>query len=276
MSIKNHIKEILNIIHDLQFNKNDDSQKNKKNCCCNNQDCKCTDHNNRNHEQKRDCEKNDNKKNNDEKKNEQNDKCDCRLNDGHDNEKNQHNNNNDKFNGKFDNPPQNPGNIEEFDEIIKNTPRRVSKALNELLDGYNTDFDNLNFTSFNSPMNDMVIVQNIPFESMCVHHLLPINGVVSIAYIPQNRVLGISKFSRIVDIFAHRLQLQERMTFQIAQYVMEIIKASGVAVYVSAEHMCIANRGVKKKGTRIISNVFLGEFKTSSSLRMEFLRMCCG
>lgn len=157
-------------------------------------------------------------------------------------------------------------------ERIKKTPARVTRSLDEFFAGYSQNPEEIVADAiFDSEMDQMVLLKDISFESHCEHHLVPIIGKASVAYIPKGRILGASKLARLVDCFACRLQLQERMTMEIAQAVESVINPSGVAVYVEAEHFCLSKRGVKKEGAKLITQYFIGKIKNDYSLRSEFL-----
>jgi GTP cyclohydrolase I len=157
-------------------------------------------------------------------------------------------------------------------EGLLNTPRRVAKAYGELLEGYRIDpVKLLNNATFNVDYDDMVIVRDIEFYSLCEHHMLPFLGRAHVAYIPDGKVIGLSKIPRIVDMFARRLQVQERMTRQIADYVNEILHPCGVAVVVEGMHLCAMIRGVRKHDSRMTTSSMLGAFRQREATRMEFL-----
>jgi GTP cyclohydrolase I len=157
--------------------------------------------------------------------------------------------------------------------LIK-TPRRVDKALKFLTSGYSADIDAmLNGALFKVDYSEMVIVRDIDFYSMCEHHLLPFFGKCHVAYIPNGKVIGLSKIPRLVDIFARRLQLQERMTNQIAETITEKIRPLGVAVVCEGTHLCMAMRGVEKQNSYTITSAMLGAFREQSRTRMEFLEL---
>jgi GTP cyclohydrolase I len=159
-------------------------------------------------------------------------------------------------------------------EGLVKTPRRVDRALRFLTSGYSADIDAvLNEALFSVDYSEMVIVRDIDFYSMCEHHLLPFFGKCHVAYIPNGRVIGLSKIPRLVDIFARRLQLQERMTEQIAETIREKIKPLGVAVVVEGTHLCMAMRGVEKQNSYTITSSMLGAFRDQSRTRMEFLEL---
>lgn len=157
-------------------------------------------------------------------------------------------------------------------EGLKNTPRRVSRMYGELLHGYRVDpVAMINGALFEVQYDEMVIVRDIEFYSLCEHHLLPFMGRVHVAYIPDGKVLGISKIPRVVDMYARRLQVQERMTRQIADFLRDLLKPQGVAVVVEALHMCMMMRGVRKHDARMTTSAMLGAFRANLATRQEFL-----
>lgn len=157
-------------------------------------------------------------------------------------------------------------------EGLKRTPRRVAKMYQELLAGYRTDpIELVNDAIFKVKYDQIVIVRDIEFYSLCEHHMLPFMGRAHVAYLPENSVIGLSKIPRIVDLFARRLQVQERMTRQIADFLMTLLQPSGVAVVVEAVHLCSMMRGVKKHDARMTTSAMLGSFRTNMATRMEFL-----
>ncbi len=152
------------------------------------------------------------------------------------------------------------------------TPERVSRAYRELTAGYHVDPVRLiNDAIFEVSYDEMVIVRDIDFYSLCEHHLLPFIGRCSVGYIPDGRVIGLSKIPRIVEMFARRLQIQEKMTQQIAEFLNDVLHPQGVAVVVEGVHMCAAMRGVKKANARMITSAMLGIFKRDPRTRSEFL-----
>jgi GTP cyclohydrolase I len=158
-------------------------------------------------------------------------------------------------------------------EGLVDTPRRVARAYEELLAGYRTDpMILLNNALFDVEYSDMVVVANIEFASLCEHHLLPFLGHAHVAYIPQNKVVGLSKIPRIVDLFARRLQLQERLTRQIANFINEVLQPQGVAVVMEGQHLCSLMRGVKKHDSSMTTSVMLGKFHDNPTTRQEFLQ----
>jgi len=157
-------------------------------------------------------------------------------------------------------------------EGLVGTPNRVARAYEEMLVGYRTDpIKLLNNAIFAVDYDDMVIVRDIEFYSMCEHHMLPFLGRAHLAYIPKGKVIGLSKIPRIVDMFSRRLQVQERMTHQIAEFLDVVLHPLGVAVVVEAVHMCAMIRGVRKHDARMTTSTMLGGFLTRQSTRTEFL-----
>ena len=162
-------------------------------------------------------------------------------------------------------------------EGLLDTPKRVEKALAFLTSGYAADVDaTLNNALFSVDYNEMVIVRDIDFYSLCEHHLLPFFGKCHVAYIPQGRVLGLSKIPRLVDIFARRLQIQERLTNQIAETLREKVDPLGVAVVMEATHLCMAMRGVEKQNSKTITSAPRGISREDARTREEFLSLAHG
>lgn len=162
--------------------------------------------------------------------------------------------------------PERPGLID--------TPKRAAKAFAFLTKGYQEDLDQLvNEALFPSDASEMVLVQDIELYSLCEHHMLPFVGRCHVAYVPQGKVLGLSKFARIVDMFARRLQIQEQLTTQIAQSVMTATGALGVGVIIEAEHMCMMMRGVEKQNSATKTSAMLGSFRDDARTRDEFLAL---
>ena len=154
---------------------------------------------------------------------------------------------------------------------LKNTPLRVARMYEEILQGYHADPDTLiNGALFEVDYDEMVVVKDIEYYSLCEHHMLPFYGVAHVAYIPRGKVLGLSKIPRIVDMFARRLQVQERMTRQIADFLDEVLHPRGVAVVVEGAHLCSMMRGVRKANARMVTSAVLGGFKTDARTRSEF------
>jgi len=155
---------------------------------------------------------------------------------------------------------------------LQRTPLRVAKAYAELTSGYHVDAEALvNDAIFDVDYDEMVLVKDIDFYSMCEHHMLPFYGKAHVAYIPNGKVIGLSKIPRIVEMFARRLQVQERMTQEIADFLNNTLEAQGVAVVVEGQHMCAAMRGVKKANARMTTSAMLGSFKHNPQTRGEFL-----
>ena len=159
-------------------------------------------------------------------------------------------------------------------EGLLRTPLRVAKAMKFLTSGYDADIDQvLNNALFSVDYSEMVIVRDIDFYSLCEHHLLPFFGKCHIAYLPHKRVIGLSKIPRLVDVFARRLQIQERMTNQIAETIQQKIAPLGVAVVVEGTHLCMSMRGVEKQNSFAVTSAMLGGFRDNARTRMEFLEL---
>src|SRR5262249_335183 len=151
------------------------------------------------------------------------------------------------------------------------TPERYEKAMRYLLGGYRTDLASIvNGALFTQRIDEMVLVKNIEFFSMCEHHLLPFFGKMHIAYLPDKKVTGLSKLPRIVDMFAHRLQLQERLTQQVAEAITSAVSPRGVGVLCEAQHLCMMMRGVEKQHSGTVTSTMLGSFRKSKATRDEF------
>jgi GTP cyclohydrolase I len=162
-------------------------------------------------------------------------------------------------------------------EGLTRTPLRVEKALKFLTSGYHADIDAvLNNALFTVDYSEMVIVKDIDFYSLCEHHLLPFFGKCHVAYIPQRHVIGLSKIPRLVDVFARRLQVQERMTNQIAETLREKLDPLGVAVVCEGTHLCMSMRGVEKQNSCAVTSAMLGSFRENTRTRMEFLELIRG
>jgi len=159
-------------------------------------------------------------------------------------------------------------------EGLLKTPNRVAKALKFLTEGYDQDpKEILNQALFSTSNDEMVLVRDIEFYSMCEHHMLPIIGRAHVAYIPDGKVVGLSKIPRIVNVYARRLQIQEQMTEQIADAILETIKPKGVAVVIHARHMCMEMRGVQKINSTTVSSALRGLFKSDERTRSEFYNL---
>ncbi len=159
-------------------------------------------------------------------------------------------------------------------EGLRDTPERAANAFAYLTRGYNESLDDIiNGALFESDMSEMVIVKDIEMYSMCEHHLLPFLGKCHIGYLPNGRVIGLSKIARIVDFFARRLQIQERLTSEVAHCLNDITGARGVAVVMEAQHLCMMMRGVEKQNSVMTTSVMLGEMRDNPSSRMEFLNL---
>ena len=157
---------------------------------------------------------------------------------------------------------------------LLDTPKRAAKAMSFLTSGYQETLEEtVNGAIFDSDADDMVIVKNIELYSMCEHHLLPFIGKCHVAYLPSGKVLGLSKVARIVDMFARRLQIQEQLTTQIADSILKVTGAKGVAVVVEAKHLCMMMRGVEKQNSQMTTSAMLGQFRKNSETRAEFLSL---
>lgn len=162
-------------------------------------------------------------------------------------------------------------------EGLRRTPHRIAKLYDELLAGHDQDPRKLiNEAVFSIKYDEMVVVRDIEFHSLCEHHLLPFFGRAHVAYVPSDRVVGLSKIPRIVDMFARRLQVQERMTRQIAELLNEVLTPRGVGVVVEGQHMCMAMRGVGKQNAGMVTSAMLGSFRDDARTRSEFLSLLHG
>ncbi len=158
-------------------------------------------------------------------------------------------------------------------EGLEKTPHRVAKMYDEIFAGYEMDpVEVVNGALFDVEYDEMIVVRDIEFFSMCEHHMLPFYGRAHVAYIPGEKIIGLSKIPRIVEMFARRLQVQERMTRQIAELIDEVLDPQGVAVVVEGSHMCSMMRGVKKEHPRMVTSTMLGSFKENSMTRSEFMQ----
>ncbi|MDP3535815.1 GTP cyclohydrolase I FolE [Halomonas sp. M1] len=159
-------------------------------------------------------------------------------------------------------------------EGLRDTPKRAAKAMQFLTAGYRQSLEEIvNGAVFESQTDEMVLVKDIELYSMCEHHLLPFIGKCHIAYLPNGKVLGLSKFARIVDMFARRMQIQENLTREIAETVQQVTQARGVAVVIEARHLCMMMRGVEKQNSSMTSSVMLGGFRANQATRQEFLTL---
>mgnify|MGYP006091933815 FL=1 len=157
---------------------------------------------------------------------------------------------------------------------LVDTPKRAAKAMEFLTQGYSMNIDEvINNALFPSETDEMVIVKNIELYSMCEHHMLPFIGKCHVAYIPNGKVIGLSKIARVVDVFARRLQIQENLTNEIANCIVEKTNAAGAAVIIEAQHMCMMMRGVEKQNSTMTTSCMLGAFRNSQSTRAEFLSL---
>lgn len=158
-------------------------------------------------------------------------------------------------------------------EGLEKTPARVVRSYEEFFEGYTQDPEEILRTTFEETegYDEMVVLKNISFESHCEHHMVPIIGKANIAYLPNNRVVGISKLVRVLEAYAKRLQIQEKMTAQIANAISEVLNPKGVAVIVEAEHQCMTTRGVQRPGVSMVTSTMLGAFRDDPSTRKEFL-----
>lgn len=160
-------------------------------------------------------------------------------------------------------------------EGLLDTPKRVAKSYRELFSGYAEDPHEALGTTFEevAGYNDLVLVRDITFHSHCEHHMVPVIGKAHIGYLPDGKVVGLSKIARVVDIFARRLQTQESITAQVADSIQSILKPRGVAVLIEAEHMCMAMRGIRKQGSSTITTTFTGEFKDNANEQVRFISL---
>jgi GTP cyclohydrolase I len=158
-------------------------------------------------------------------------------------------------------------------EGLRDTPARVARAYEEWFAGYREDPVELLKRTFEEAegYDEMVVLRDVRFESFCEHHMAPILGTVDVAYLPASRVVGISKLARVIDVFAKRMQIQERLTAQIANSIDDVLRPRGVAVVVRAQHQCMSTRGVHKTGVSMVTSRMLGAFRDNESTRREFL-----
>lgn len=159
---------------------------------------------------------------------------------------------------------------------LRETPRRVACAIREMLVGYQQDPAEILAKDFEASYDQMVILQGVRFQSLCEHHLMPFTGVAHVGYLPKKRVVGLSKLARLVNCFARRLQLQERMTQEIARAIEDHLDALGVGVVVRASHACMAHRGAMQPDAEMVTSAMFGRLRDNNSARMEFLRLVGG
>jgi GTP cyclohydrolase I len=158
-------------------------------------------------------------------------------------------------------------------EGLRDTPRRIAAMYNELFEGLHKDPVEVLSGGFEEGHDEMVILREIPFYSMCEHHFMPFHGEAHVGYLPDGRIVGLSKIARAVDIFARRPQVQERLTGQIADCIDEVLGAKGVGVVIEAEHLCMTARGVRKPGSKMVTSAMRGKFREDSNTRQEFLEL---
>ena len=158
-------------------------------------------------------------------------------------------------------------------EGLRDTPRRIAAMYRELFDGLQQDPVAVLSVGFEEGHDEMVILREIPFYSMCEHHFMPFHGEAHVGYLPDGRVVGLSKIARAVDIFARRPQVQERLTGQIANCIEDVLGAKGVGVVIEAEHLCMTARGVRKPGSKMVTSAMRGKFREDSNTRQEFLEL---
>jgi GTP cyclohydrolase I len=158
-------------------------------------------------------------------------------------------------------------------EGLRDTPRRIAAMYNELFEGLHKDPVEVLSVGFEEGHDEMVILREIPFYSMCEHHFMPFHGEAHVGYLPDGRIVGLSKIARAVDIFARRPQVQERLTGQIADCIDEVLGAKGVGVVIEAEHLCMTARGVRKPGSKMVTSAMRGKFREDSNTRQEFLEL---
>ena len=158
-------------------------------------------------------------------------------------------------------------------EGVANTPQRVARVYEELLAGMSEDPAKHLTVGFTEQYDEMVVLRDIPFYSMCEHHMLPFMGRAHVAYLPKGKVVGVSKLARVVSVFARRLQVQERLTGQIADLIMDKLDARGAAVIIEAEHTCMTIRGIRKPGSRMVTSAMRGLFKTNLATRNEAINL---
>jgi GTP cyclohydrolase I len=161
-------------------------------------------------------------------------------------------------------------------EGLRETPERVARMYAELFEGLRVDPTSYLKVKFTAGHDEMVILRDIPFYSMCEHHFMPFHGVAHVGYIPDGKIVGLSKLARLVEAFARRPQIQEQLTGQIADALMDSLQPDGVGVVIEAEHLCMTQRGVKKAGSRMVTSATRGLFRNHDVTRSEFLALVCG
>jgi GTP cyclohydrolase I len=161
-------------------------------------------------------------------------------------------------------------------EGLAETPARVARMYGELFEGMRVDPKEVLQATFEVGHHEMVILKDIPFYSICEHHLMPFHGVAAVGYIPDGTIVGLSKIARLVDVYARRPQVQEQLTSQVADTLMEVLDPDGVAVIIEAEHLCMTQRGVRKPGSRMVTSATRGRFRKSDVTRAEFLALVRG
>ena len=159
---------------------------------------------------------------------------------------------------------------------LRDTPRRIAEMYAEIFSGLAIDPSEYLKVSFEVEHDEMVILRNIPFYSMCEHHFLPFHGEAHVGYVPDGRIVGVSKLARVVEGYARRPQVQEKLTSQVAEAIMDVLRPDGVAVVIEAEHLCMTMRGVQKPGSRMVTSAMRGQFRSSSVTRAEFLSLVHG
>jgi len=163
--------------------------------------------------------------------------------------------------------------LDPADEGLAETPRRIADMYIELFQGLWQDPRDVLNVTFDETHDEMVILRDIPFYSMCEHHFLPFHGQAHVGYLPDGKIVGLSKLARAVEVFARRPQVQERLTSQIADCIEDVLGAKGVGVVISAEHLCMTARGVRKPGSSMVTSAMRGRFRSDMSTRSEFLRL---
>ena len=158
-------------------------------------------------------------------------------------------------------------------EGLRDSPRRIAAMYQELFDGLEQDPAAVLSVGFEEAHDELVILREIPFHSMCEHHFMPFHGQAHVGYLPDGRIVGLSKIARAVEIFARRPQVQERLTNQIAECIEEVLHARGVGVVIEAEHLCMTARGVRKPGSKMVTSAMRGAFRTDANTRHEFLEL---